>query len=396
MRPPRRRRSRTPEAIVIAVLLLLAAGVAVLAARLAGAGVFSRHNSPAATRPTTSPSPSASPTIPALSLETIFDHQPDLSKIPESRKVTMIVTGDVIPARTVNVQIHQRGDYLWPFRATVDLLHGGDMLYTNLEAPLIDGCPVSAASSLTFCGDPKFIDGLKYAGVTVANISNNHITNYGKAGSDNTITLLQNAGIQPSGLGLIARVTIRGVRFAFLGFDGVLGSGPNAHIDRAEVTREIQLARPTADVLVVQYHWGREYMLYPQPASIAQDDPKELGRWTIDQGADLVIGNHPHAVEGLEVYKGKLITFAHGNFVFDQMFTPFPCEENARNGVIGKYVFVDGKLAGVTYLPIEIFDFGQPRPLSDGDAQAVLARMKLSSQMVAGLAAPITPPPEGC
>ena len=98
-------------------------------------------------------------------------------------------------------------------------------------------------------------------------------------------------------------------------------------------------------------------------------------------------------MQGVEIYKGKLITYAHGNFVFDQMWTPDPGQEDPRNGVVGKYTFVDGKLAGVTYLPVRIFDFGQPRPLSDGDAQAVLARMKLSSEMVAGLASPFIPPP---
>ena len=168
----------------------------------------------------------------------------------------MVVTGDVIPARNVNVQLHQRNDYLWPFRATVDLLHGGDMLYINLEAPLFTGCQVSGASSLTFCGDPRFIDGLTYAGVSVANLSNNHLTNYGKPGGDSTLKLLQDHNIQPAGLGLIAHLTIKGVRFAFLGFNGILGSGPNAHIDRTEVKRQIDVARPTADVLVVQYHWG--------------------------------------------------------------------------------------------------------------------------------------------
>ena len=382
----RRRRSRLAEYALVGGVLLLVFGVLFLLTRPAG-------SSP---RPTAAarPSPSASLKSPTsrpgtggeLTVASIFEHPPDLSKVPAARKVTMIVTGDVIPARNVDYEATQRNDFLWPFRATHDLLHSGDFLYINLEAPLVAGCPARNDHTLTFCGDPRFIDGLVYAGVSVANLSNNHLTNYGQAGSESTVKLLTDNGIQPSGIGLIGHLTVKGVRFAFIGFNGVHGSGA-AGVDRTEVKREITEARPTADVVVVQFHWGKEYRLYPEPADIAPDDPKELGRWTIDQGADLVIGNHPHAVQGVEIYKGKLITYAHGNFVFDQMFTPSPDEEDVRNGVVGKYVFVDGKLAGVSYVPVRTFD-QSAQVLPSAEAQAVMARMKLSTDMVAGVVTP--------
>ena len=167
----------------------------------------------------------------------------------------------------------------------------------------------------------------------------------------------------------------------FLGFNGV-----GTHIDPVELKREISLARPTADVVVVQFHWGKEYVLTPQSTgdSIAPDDPRLIGHLAVDDGADLVIGNHPHAVQGVELYAGKLITYAHGNFVFDQMWTPDPGQEDPRNGVIGRYTFVDGKLSAVGYQPTRIFDYGQPRFLLGADGAAVMARMKLSTQMING------------
>jgi poly-gamma-glutamate synthesis protein (capsule biosynthesis protein) len=110
-----------------------------------------------------------------------------------------------------------------------------------------------------------------------------------------------------------------------------------------------------------------------------------IGKLAIDDGADLGIGNHPHAVQGIEVYKGKLITYSHGNFVFDQMWTPDPGQEDPRNGVVGKYIFVDGKLATVGYRPVRIFDYGQPRFLTGAEADAVMARMRLSTQQIATL-----------
>ena len=151
-----------------------------------------------------------------------------------------------------------------------------------------------------------------------------------------------------------------------------------------------------ADVVVVQFHWGKEYVLTPQGSgdSIAPDDPRVIGHLAVDDGADLVIGNHPHAVQGVEIYNGKLITYAHGNFVFDQMWTPDPGQEDPRNGVIGKYTFVDGKLAAVGYKPVRIFEYGQPRFLQGPYADYVVGLMRTSSQLIAtgSTAAPPSPP----
>jgi poly-gamma-glutamate capsule biosynthesis protein CapA/YwtB (metallophosphatase superfamily) len=361
-------------------------GSSVLTLVIAGCAQPSTASSKAT--PTSTPTPATSPVLPSpsptavagLTTGAIFDHPPDLKGVAPSRIVTMIVTGDVIPARNVNAQALQRNDFLWPWRQTNDYLKSGDLEFIDLEAPLVAGCQTFTSGFKPFCGDPRFISGLTWSGASVANLSNNHLTNYGSSGSQSTIKLLADNNIQPCGLGLIAHLTVKGVRFAFLGFNGV-----GARIDRAEMKREIDLARPDADVVVVQFHWGKEYVLLPQATgdAIAPDDPKVIGHLAIDDGADLVIGNHPHAVQGVEVYKGRLITYAHGNFVFDQMWTPDPGQEDPRNGVVGKYVFVDGKLATVSYKPIRMFDYGQPHFLDGAEADGVMARMRLSTQQIA-------------
>jgi poly-gamma-glutamate synthesis protein (capsule biosynthesis protein) len=351
------------------------------------------HAAPVATRsPIASPSPSPSPTPipPTLTVDSIFQPYPDhaaaLAPFDRSRVVELVVTGDVIPARKVNQVMVRRGDFLWPFREAKSTL-AGDVRLIDLESPLLSGCPVTE-TGLSFCGDPRFIDGLTYAGVDVASLSNNHLTNYGQKGSQSTIQLLTDHGIRPTGLGLIAYMTVKNVRFAFLGFNGI-----GVHVDRAELKRQIDLARPNADVVVVEFHWGKEYVLTPQSTHdvVAPDDPREIGHLAVDDGADLVIGNHPHAVQGVEMYNGKLITYAHGNFVFDQMWEPDPGQEDPRNGVVGHYYFLDGRLVDVWYQPIRIFDYGQPRLMGDATAegltaegQAVLDRMRLSTRMIAG------------
>jgi len=389
----RRHRFGPVEFVTVLVVVVLLGGTAVVAsAVLRGRPTASRRAVPQTTpsRAVASPAVSPSPAPGALTVDSIFGKAPDLSKVPASRKTSLIVTGDIIPARTTNSRMVSMNDFRWPFLTTADYLRSGDIEFVNLEAPLFSSCKPTT-SGMSFCGDPRFIDGLAYAGATVANLSNNHLTNFGPQGTDSTVKLLSDHGIQPCGIGLVAHVTVKGVRFAFLGFNGV-----GVAVNQAELKRQVDLARPTADVLVVQFHWGREYVLTPQSTgdAIAPDNPRDIGHLAIDDGADLVIGNHPHAVQGVEMYKGHLITYAHGNFVFDQMWTPDPGQEDPRNGVVGKYTFVDGKLAAVEYKPTRIYDYGQPRFLTGPYADYVMGLMKTSSDLIAaGSTAPPPSPP---
>lgn len=93
---------------------------------------------------------------------------------------------------------------------------------------------------------------------------------------------------------------------------------------------------------------------------------KELAHLAIDTGADLVIGNHPHWIQPVEIYKNKLIVYAHGNFVFDQMWSA-----KTREGIIGRYTFYGDRLIDAEFLPVQINDFGQPRFLT-GETKSVL------------------------
>jgi poly-gamma-glutamate synthesis protein (capsule biosynthesis protein) len=98
----------------------------------------------------------------------------------------------------------------------------------------------------------------------------------------------------------------------------------------------------------------------------------------VDAGADLVIGNHPHWVQGVELYKGRYIAYAHGNFIFDQMWS-----YETRVGIVGKYTFYDTQLVRVEYIPVLSIDYGQPVPMAGAERQAVLDGMKASSEAIA-------------
>jgi poly-gamma-glutamate synthesis protein (capsule biosynthesis protein) len=308
-----------------------------------------------------------------VTVDSIFRAPPDLRGADRRQLRTLVATGDVIPARSVNSVVTRRGDFLYPFRPTVDVLHSGDLLVVNLEAPLLARCPVTD-SGMTFCGDARHVEGLRYAGVSVAGLANNHLGNYGRAGIDETARRLADAGIAPSGLGQVALREVRGLTFAFLAFNGV-----GAPFDRADMARQITAARARADVVVAQFHWGQEYTSLPAPApGVAPDDPRVIARLAVEAGANLVLGNHPHWVQGVEVIGQGFVAYAHGNFVFDQMWSP-----ETREGVIGRYTFHGTRLAAAEYRPIMIEHYAQPRLANPAEAARILGRMEAASRQLA-------------
>ena len=330
-------------------------------------------NSPVST-PT--PAPSYSAPVPPLTTADIFPPR-DLSQyhLDPAHIRTVIATGDVIPARHTDYIIRNMGNnFEYAVDATKDITSAADITVINLEAPLIDGCPEEAGETFTFCGQPGFTAALQDAGVDVATLENNHIGNYGSDGITETEHHLDAAGIKWADSYTPSIIAVRGVKFGFLAFNGVGGS-----VDQVAMKQQIEALRPQVDVLSVAFHWGMEYVPVPQPApGIADDDPVELAHAAIDDGADLIIGNHPHWIQGVEVYRGKFITYAHGNFIFDQEWS-----YETTVGVIGKYTFYDKTLIGVDFTPVLIQNYAQPVPMTGDQRQQTLDIMKQDTVEVA-------------
>jgi poly-gamma-glutamate capsule biosynthesis protein CapA/YwtB (metallophosphatase superfamily) len=309
-----------------------------------------------------SPSPSVNP----LTLEKIFTS--DRQAVNGDNLITLIATGDVIPARSTNFQTSQRKNFLWPFEKTADVLKSADITFINLETPLIKNCQL-INEGMQFCGSSKHIEGLNFAGVDVANFGNNHSANYGKSGIDETKKLLEDNGILVTGLNGPVYNTVKGIKFAFLGYTDIEKSPLVSVADENKIKAEVAEAKKNADVVIVQYHWGTEYITPPE------DRQKFLGKLTIDAGADLVIGNHPHWIKPIEFYQGKLITYGHGNFIFDQEWS-----QKTKEGVVGKYTFDGRDLVDVEYIPVEIINYGQPYFLEGEAKQKILNEMYQESK----------------
>jgi len=301
-----------------------------------------------------------------MTLETIFSNDHSwINDIPTDKKWTLIATGDIIPARSVNFQTVKRNDFTWGWKNIIPILSQGDITLINLESPLVPNCPVTV-DGMIFCGDQKHIEGIKAARVTIANFANNHMGNYGQKGIEETKQLLESNSIKVSGLDTPTIIEVKGLKVAFLGFDDI---GPNvapiANADEENINKQIVQAKQSADIIIVSMNWGIEYTDKPS------DRQTLLAHLVIDSGADLIIGNHPHWIEPIELYKGKVIMYAHGNTIFDQMWS-----EKTKEGVIGNYTFYGKDLVDIEFIPTYIKDYGQSEVLTGEKKDKILQSLK--------------------
>ncbi len=323
--------------------------------------------------PTVSPEPTPQPSTQIsseLSLDRIFsDDHSSAQAIPADRRRTVIATGDVLTARSVNSKIVAANDFTRVFAKTADTLKKADLTLINLETPLIANCPLTNEGML-FCGDTRNVQGLVFAGVDIASLANNHAGNHGLAGTQETAKVLTEAGISPIGTTESGPVykEIRGVTFAFLGYNDIGSQAGVAAADHDRVVGQIQEAKTKADIVIVMFHWGVEYTTQPT------DRQRELARLAIDSGADIIVSNHPHWIQPLEFYKGKPIAYALGNFIFDQTWST-----KTQEGVVAQFTFDDKKLADIEFLPVSISSSGQSDFMTGSKKRKILDEMKAAS-----------------
>jgi poly-gamma-glutamate synthesis protein (capsule biosynthesis protein) len=323
----------------------------------------SETKTPAFKKPTTIPATEvyAKPTLPPLTLDSIF--KPDnnlLNQLLPNQTLTIITTGDVIPARMVNVRMTEYNDFTRPLAKTADFLRTADLTLINLEAPLVKDCPVTMVG-MVFCGSEQFVQGLKLADIDAVNIANNHSLNWNEEGLDQTVQLLNNNGMVISGgpTGRLTTKTVKGQTIGFLGWDLL------SAYDENSLLAAVGEADPKTDQLIISLHWGTEYTYYPE------NWQRQLAHRLVDKGADLIVGNHPHWIQPIEIYKNKVIIYAHGNFIFDQEWSP-----ETKIGFIGRHTFFQDKEVSLQLLPIRISDYHQPSFLEGEEKVQVLSKLE--------------------
>lgn len=260
---------------------------------------------------------------------------------------TLIFTGDVMLGRGVRRQYEKNGGPNWPFLQTRDLLSSADISVINLEGTYTDPCPHMWEAKV-FCTPSADVSALQFAGIDVANVANNHILDYGQIGYESTLTALESVGVKPSDADHLVIITKNGIKFGFIGFGRIRQSSDYVILSSEETARVITDAKTKVDFLVVSFHFGEEYQ------SWASTDQIAMGNLAVDSGADLVVGTHPHVRGEFVTYKGKLIYYSLGNFIFDNNSSPATTHGNLL------FVTVLGTVVKSELIPIEIMELGQP------------------------------------
>ena len=302
---------------------------------------------------------------------------------------TLTVVGDIMLGRGVATQPGGAPARLAPMTRH---LRAADLTVGNLESTLSDAGPPLQGSD-SFHAPPAVLGALARAGVDALSLANNHTGDYGERALLETVAAFRGRRVRAFGAGRDLNAASRpvvlsrnGVRFGFLGFNaigetpraaartpGVLSvrmpprTGPLDQGDLAHVLRAVRELSRRVDVVVVVPHWGTQYTHAAEPVQSL------VGRRLVGAGADLVVGGHPHWVQGLERYDGAVVAHSLGNFVFDMDFM-----EQTMEGVTLTARFRGDRLLGVELTPYRLDATFTPRRVAGPAAAGILRDVRVN------------------
>ena len=209
-----------------------------------------------------------------------------------------------------------RNGFDWPFSLVRSYLDADDMTVANLEV-VFTTRKKQANKDMNLIADPKYVQVLMHSGVDVLNTANNHCFDFLKAGYQESMKTLDEAGIpyfgtiSPGSANMVDKILaydVKGIKIGFVGF-----TYPQAgDIDR--IAQRIQNLRDQGcSLVIVSLHWGRELHATPSDGQYA------YAQKILDAGADVLYGHHPHILQPVHFYKGKPIFYSLGNFTFGTM-----------------------------------------------------------------------------
>ena len=257
------------------------------------------------------------------------ESEPKSEPTKESKPVTLLFTGDVLLSDYVLSNYNNNGidGVLSP--ELLRELRDADLTVINNEFPFSTRGTQAPDKQFTFRVDPKYVSVLTDMGVDIATLANNHVLDFGPDALQDTFDTLDHAGIDYMGAGndparaeaLVTREA-GGKTFGFLAASRVIpvvswdiqNSSPGVFTtyDPTRLVAAIKAAKESCDYLTVFVHWGIEREEYPQDYQVS------MAKQYIDAGADLVIGSHPHVLQGITYYKDKPICYSLGNFIFNR------------------------------------------------------------------------------
>ncbi|AWB44133.1 hypothetical protein DCC85_07805 [Paenibacillus sp. CAA11] len=269
----------------------------------------------------------------------------------------------------------------FPFQYVRDLFLKDDLTVLNLETPITVRGTGATDKQFVFKSHPEVLDAMKNAGVDAVNLANNHTLDQGEEGLLDTIDHLKASQIPAVGAGSNADEAYapvylerKGIKIALFGFSRVLpkvdwnagesSPGIAGIYDPTRAIQEVEKAKKQADLVIVVAHWGKERVTKPDK------NQTSLAHAFIDAGADLVIGGHPHVLQGVEQYKGKWIAYSTGNFIFTR-------SSNAKTWETAVFEARCNRsgACGMKLIPYHA-ELGQPVPMNAQDGAKLLQEIQ--------------------
>lgn len=295
---------------------------------------------------------------------------------PELR---LAFVGDILLGAGLEPELQQHGaDYPWLHAAGI--LKRADFAMGNLETAVSTGGAAAPDKQFLFRSRPEMLAGATRAGVDVLSLANNHTLDYGPEALIDTVNHVRSAYIHPVGAGKDAArafapviLEAKGLKVAVFGFTRVIPVGEwaageqhpglAAGYDPAPVLKALDAVRAEVDLIVVLFHWGEENKDAPRATDI--DLTKEL----LEHGATIVVGHHPHVLQGIELRDRRLTAYSLGNFIFTSVQRRLNQETVILEVTVGR-----GGVTGAHFTPMYI-TAGQPRPVEGREATAILERL---------------------
>jgi len=201
------------------------------------------------------------------------------------------------------------GSLTYPFDNVKHLLARDDITFINFEGALTTAAQ-AANKRYFFKGLPAYAAILPASSIEAVTLANNHTRDYLEQGFNDTIAHLQNAGVGVAYEDAPFITEIKGTQVIFIGDSTVFAEGVTEDEAAARVTRQIEQHKRDDTIVIVNIHWGVELAEKPTAWQTT------AARAWIDAGADLIVGHHPHILQGIEMYKEKYIVYSLGNFAF--------------------------------------------------------------------------------
>lgn len=261
----------------------------------------------------------------------------------------------------------RQGNLTDPFEHVKHLLRKGDIVMGNLETVLSKSTNRYGLNRINMRGEPSWAKLIAEAGFNVIFVANNHAMQHGIAAWYESIRNLREAGINVVGIKRdpILILECKGMRIAILGFSlrppqyGFL-SPPYCLASAEEVRERTRQAKEKADIVILSLHWGDEYSSWPSPRQL------QIGESFIQSGATLIVGHHPHVLQGVEWKENGIIAYSLGNFVSSMI------AKRARETAILSLYLSEKEMKGLKLIPVLIGEDSRPYLLEPGEGESIM------------------------